>query len=195
RRGRRGPPPSMGLPRSGSAVAGITAWQAAADRAVIVARTADRPMRRGNRPRRRLRLRARPRGGRAQETAGEKARAGCRRQDNGWKPACEILDVLGHHAERAVAQPLGELRDFFGRVFGVAPDRRRTVLIERVRRPAQHLAERGDFACRTIALLFEERGSALAHRADQLFAHLFRVLNGAAAVALAARHAVIRTKR
>src|SRR5207237_3487192 len=103
--------------------------------------------------------------------------------------------LLGHHAERAVAQPLGELRDLVGCALRVLADHRRAVFIEGASGPAKHLAERGDFARRAIALLLEKRRGTLAHRTDHLAAHLFGVLDRPAAVGLAARHALRGTGR
>src|SRR5690348_13458632 len=162
----------MGLPHSAAAVAGIAARYRAADRAEIMPRTTHGLRRRGGRTRGRHGLRTRPRGGRNKEPARKKtgAHRGCHKSSRPLPR--EILHILGHHTERAVAHPLGELRDLVSSALGVLPDHRRAVLVERAGRAAKHLAKGGDFARGAIALLLEKRGSALAHRTDQFGAHL-----------------------
>src|ERR1051325_9757979 len=178
----------MGLPYPAATVAGIAAWHRAADRAEIMPRTTHRLRRRGGRSRGRHGLRTRPRGGRNKEAASKKtgAHRGC--DENSRPLPREILDILGHHTERAVAHPLGELRDLVSSALGVLPDHCRAVLVERACRAAKHLAKGGDFARGAIALLLEKRRSALAHRANQLGAHLLGVFDRPAPVGLAAQH-------
>src|SRR5436305_10010604 len=146
--------------------------------------------RRGGWKRGRHSLRPWPRGGRNKEAARKKTGAyrGCHKSSRPLPR--EILDILGQHAKRAIAHPLGELRDLVSSALGVLPDHRRPVLVERAGRAAKHLAKGGDFARCAIALLLEKRRRALAHCTDQLGAHLLGVLDRPAPVGLAARHAL-----